>query len=281
MELLAPEGGCTPLVLDSPHSGSFYPADFHFICPKSWLRQTEDAHVDQLFAFAPALGIALLKANFTRNYVDVNRAEDDLEPSLLQGTYHHGLKPTERSRAGHGVIRHLCRGQPLYAEKLSLEQVRVRLAQCYHPYHAALKKLLQERQQAWGSVWHINCHSMPSKPFSEFARQALPDFVLGDRDGASCDPTFTHRIAEVLQGQGYRVAFNDPYKGVEIIRRYGWPRSGFHSLQLEINRALYMDEENLQPHEGFARLQTHLQQMLITLHAWIMERHTAHKMAAE
>ncbi|HVY13398.1 MAG TPA: N-formylglutamate amidohydrolase [Alphaproteobacteria bacterium] len=273
-----------PLLLDSPHSGSVYPDDFRYVCPLSWLRQTEDAFVDALFADAPAMGITLLKALFARSYIDVNRAETDIDPRMVEGDLPLPLTPTERSLSGHGLIRNLCRGQPVYAGKIGAQEVISRIQRCYRPYHAALEKNLNDLRARFGAVWHLDCHSMPSV-FPMGALGPMPiqaDFILGDRDGTSCEKAFTAIIAQTLRAMGYRVVHNDPYKGVEIIARYGQPLKGVHSLQLEISRALYMDEKTLQPHEGFEKLRRNLNALLQELRGWIaMRMEAGQKLAAE
>ncbi len=277
IDVRLPHGDAAPLVLDSPHSGTVYPDDFHAIVPNVWLRQTEDCYVDELVSLAPTLGATLLKASFSRNYVDVNRAMDDLDPMMIEGVLPFALEPTERTVAGVGLVRHLCRGKQVYAAKLSAHDIQKRLKACYLPYHEALKKILDDMHKQFGNVWHINCHSMPSNG----ASSARPDFILGDRDGRSSDPGFTGLIADTLKQFGYSVAFNDPYKGVEILRRYGHPRAGFHSVQLEINRALYMNEETLERTGRFSALRNDLGTLVLHVTTWIKRQSESEQLAAE
>jgi N-formylglutamate deformylase len=277
IDVAAPHGHAVPLVIDSPHSGTNYPDDFNYIIPQFWLRQTEDSYVDELFAFAPKLGVALLKANFTRSYIDVNRAMDDLDPAMIDGVLPFALEPTERSFAGYGLIRHMCRGQAVYASRLSASEIQKRLQECYTPYHQALKKILDDTHNIFGSVWHLNCHSMPSQVSSA----ARPDFILGDRDGASSEPEFIKVLANSLQRMGYTVAHNDPYKGVEIVRRYGHPRAGFHSVQMEINRAQYMNEETLEIIPRFAILKADLMRLVQEINIWTAKQLQPEQLAAE
>ncbi len=276
-EVSVPQGQAVPLVLDSPHSGTHYPEDFHYIIPQFWLRQTEDSYVDELFSFAPSLGATFLKANFTRSYIDVNRAMDDLDPTMISGVLPFALEPTERSFAGYGLIRHLCRGQSVYASKLSSTEIQKRLQECYAPYHAALKQIVDDTHKTFGAVWHLNCHSMPSHAVST----TRPDFIIGDRDGSSSEPEFIKLIASSLRHLGYTVAHNDPYKGVEIVRRYGHPRIGFHSVQLEINRALYMNEDTLDKSANFTALKHDLSKLIHDITAWIAVQSQPEQMAAE
>jgi N-formylglutamate deformylase len=268
---------CVPLFMDSPHSGTVYPEDFQFVCPQAWLRQTEDSFVDQLFTAAPTQGIRFQKALFARSYIDVNRAEDDIDPRLIEGEWPTPLAPTERSAAGHGLIRHLCRGAAVYSTRLPVIVIQHRIENFYRPYHQSLRSTLDELRQGFGVVWHINCHSMPSS----LNLSNTPDFILGDRDGTSCEKPFTAFIGQTLQAMGYRVGHNDPYKGAEILNRYGRPADAVHSLQLEINRALYMDEKTLHPNAGFEKLRQNLDMLMGEWREWAMRRANPQKLAAE
>jgi N-formylglutamate amidohydrolase len=260
-----------PLVFDSPHSGSHYPDDFHYACDLADLRRTEDSYVDELFACVPAYGGALLAAHFPRSYIDVNRAHDDIDPELLAGAWAHGtIAPTARSEAGIGLIRRLVRpGVPIYDRSLSAAEIAARIERYYHPYHGALDDLLRAAHYNFGQAWHINCHSMPSSGAYPKRAAALvgnaprhSDFCLGDRDGTTCDLEFTHALRDFLKQRGYTVTLNDPYKGVELVRRYSSPARGIHSLQLEINRALYMSEETLEKSDHFPALQSDIEKLV-------------------
>lgn len=270
-----PLASFAPMVIDSPHSGTYYPPDFSFACPLSWLQQTEDRFVDMLFAAAPQQGIALLGAQIARAYIDLNRAEDDVLPDMLADVPGYRLNPTERSCAGYGLIRHICRGQPVYEKKLESAALEQRLQQVYRPYHTALKNIMDQRMQQCGQVWHINAHSMPADTAPKV------DIVLGDRDGTACEAAYSHFIATTLRGMGYRVALNAPFKGVEIVRRCGHPQRGRHSVQLEVSRALYMNEETLAPHSGFAGVQADMTKLLERLAEWTRARSAEARLAAE
>jgi N-formylglutamate amidohydrolase len=263
-----------PLLLDSPHSGTIYPSEFKFSCPIDWLKQTEDAFVDRLYADAPAKGIGFLRANFARSYIDVNRAETDIDPAILDGEWPGVLSPTERSIAGHGLMRFLCRSQRVYKGKISVQDALYRINSCYRPYHVLLRESLLNLQNRFGEVWHIDCHSMPSGVGQPALAALYPqaDFIIGDRDGTSCEKAFTSFLAQSLRGMGYRVVFNDPYKGVEIISRYGKPSYGMHSIQLELSRALYMNEKTLELNDGFEELKKNLNTLMDDARVWVLNR---------
>jgi N-formylglutamate deformylase len=264
-----------PLVLDSPHSGTVYPEDFDHLPPRDIVRQAEDTHVEALYAAAPAIGATLVEALFPRAYIDPNRHAADIDAALLGDAWPGPVNASRKTELGIGLVWRLAHGGvPMYARKLSAAEVRRRITHFYQPYHDCLASVLDERHASFGAVWHINCHSMPAvgDAMSEDPGRARADFVLGDRDGTTCEPEFTSFVAGLLTRLGYNVAINDPYKGVEIVRMHGRPREGRHSLQVEINRRLYMDESTLERHSGFATLQGNLQHLLEGLRDFVRNR---------
>jgi N-formylglutamate deformylase len=254
-----------PLVLDSPHSGALYPEDFAYCCPLPVLRRAEDCYVDELFEAAPAHGATLIGAVFPRSYIDVNRAADDLDPGLLAGPGSPVLVPRPTTRVGL-VRRHAQPGVPIYDRKLSPDDILARIERYHTPYHRVLDETCERLHREFGAVWHVNCHSMPSYgPSREERKGVYADFVLGDRDGTTCTPEFTDFVAGVLRGLGYDVRINEGYKGVEIVRRQGRPAENRHSLQIEVDRALYMDQKTLEKLPGFERLRTDLAHLVAAL----------------
>ncbi len=243
-----------PLVFDSPHSGTAYPADFDYICDFDVLEKAEDKYVDELFASAPSHGASLLCAHFPRSYIDVNRCARDIDIDLLEDIWPEEINATPRSHAGIGLIRRLVRpGIALYGRHLKSAEIRARIDTYYTPYHTALERLIEDAHYHHGQVWHINCHSMPTQEGQSFRANPLKcaDFVLGDRDGTSCDIGFTHAVRDFLKACGYKVAINDPYKGVELVSRYSSPATGRHSLQIEVARSLYLDEDTYRKSKNF------------------------------
>lgn len=254
-----------PLVFDSPHSGTVYPADFDFGCAFSALEKAEDKYVDELFAAAPEMGAALLCAEFPRSYIDVNRCERDIDTDLLEDVWPEEIAPTPRSHAGIGLIRRLVKpGMPLYNRPLKSSEIKARIDTYYRPYHQALQRLIEDLHYAHGQVWHINCHSMPTQEGSAFRASPLKaaDFVLGDRDGTTCDIAFTHAVRDFIRSMGYRVSVNDPYKGVELVRRYSAPSTGRHSLQIEVARNLYLDEETYKKSPNFNAMKEDIEKLI-------------------
>jgi N-formylglutamate amidohydrolase len=255
----APGQARLPVVFDSPHSGREYPADFGSALPVAVLRSAEDAFVDELFSAAPEHGAALLCALFPRSYIDANRAQDDIDPRLIDGAWPVPLNPGPKTELGIGLIRRaIAPGLLIYDRKLSVAEVERRIHRCWRRYHAALSGLIERAHRAHGVVWHVDCHSMKSVANGmtpDAAGTRRPDIVLGDRDGTTCEPAFTRLVKETLGRFGFEVAVNDPYKGAEIVRRYGDPSAGRHSLQIEIRRDLFMNEAMHVRNEGFARVQ--------------------------
>lgn len=214
--------------------------------------------MDELVERATEAGAAVIMAEFPRSYIDANRGENDIDPALLVDTWDKPLELTPRTSLGLGLVRRLCMtGIPVYAGPLPASEVKRRIETYYHPYHAALENAVQQRLRLFGISTLLNCHSMPSRSHEE-GNAPRPDFILGDRNGTSCDPSLTRKVGDILHEMGYSVAFNAPYKGMEIVRRHGQPETGRHALQIEINRRLYMDERKLEKNEGFATLQKNL-----------------------
>ena len=262
--------GTSALVLDSPHSGTQYPADFLFSCDALALRRAEDTHVDKLYDFAPSLGIHWVEAYFPRSYLDANRNTTEIDETLLDAPWPGAIETDaiamSKIRLGKGLIwRSTDDGLPIYSRRLSVAEVQARVVNCWQPYHAAIQSAIDAAHAQHGFSVHINCHSMPSIASSnatDFPGEAHADFVVGDRDGTTANPALSKLVCDHLRSQGYSVAYNHPYKGVELVRRYSNPAAQRHSIQLEINRKLYMDEETLDITPGFAALKANLRSLV-------------------
>jgi N-formylglutamate amidohydrolase len=264
----------TALVLDSPHSGFEFPADFDAAVSEFDLRDGEDCFVDELYLPAVEHGVPLLAARYPRTYLDPNRHRGDIDLELLEGgRWPHEYRPSGKAAIGKALIwRTLDDGRPIYDRRLRVDEVCARIERFHAPYHRALAELLDAAHAGHGVVYHLNCHSMNSvagRMGEGGAGTARADFVLGDRDGTTCDPAFTDFVRDTLEALGYVVAVNDPYKGVELVRAYSDPARGRHSLQVEINKRLYMDEAARRRHDGFGPLQDHLQHMLEAIRDYI------------
>ena len=261
-----PSAEPVPLLFDSPHSGSWFPRDFGHCLTEHELRSGEDCYVHELYAAAPAHGATLLEATFARTYLDANRSESDIDPELIDGAWPHPVADSGKGRFGQALVwRNLSDGRPIYARKLTVAEMEHRIEHFLRPYHRALRDLMDEAHARHGVVYHVNCHSMQSvggkmSQDGEGARRA--DIVLGDRDATTCAPEFTALVREVFADAGYQVKVNDPYKGVELVRAFSAPHAGRHSLQIEINRALYMDERTLARNDGFERVHAALARLI-------------------
>ena len=255
-----------PVVFDSPHSGTDYPQDFDTIVPRLTLRRAEDTHVEALYAAAPDHGASLIAANFPRSYIDANRSLLDIDAALLDGAWPGPINVSRKTEKGIGLVwRMLDTGEAIYLRRLTVAEVQKRIARCYAPYHKAVRDAINGAHKHYGAVWHVNCHSMPAMSSvisEEGPGVARADFVLGDRDGSTCAPEFTDFVASTLRAMGYAVRINDPYKGVELVRAYSDPAERKHSLQIEVNRKLYMDEDSRERNAGFMKLQADLTRLI-------------------
>jgi N-formylglutamate amidohydrolase len=272
-EILRPAVQTAPFVFCSPHSGRIYPSclqsasrlDAHS------LRKSEDCYVDQLFDLVAELGAPLISARFPRAYLDVNREPYELDPELFgRPLPNYANSQSMRVAGGLGTIaRIVADSEEIYLphRRPTLADGLTRIELLYRPFHSALSALIRETQTAFGYAILIDCHSMPSQapvtpqpvPYQAAQHQSgRPQIVLGDRFGASCDSKVTRLAREALTETGLATHLNRPYAGGFITEHYGRPFKGVHALQIEINRALYLDETTLQPTAGFANLRVQL-----------------------
>ena len=249
----------SPLVFSSPHSGSVYPRRFleSARLDALALRRSEDAFVDELFDGVPSLGAPLIRARFPRAYLDLNREPYELDPRMFEGRLP-GFVNTRSVRVAGGlgtIARVVGESQEIYATRLSVEEGLARIERLYKPYHARLRDLLDRAHRTFGIAVLVDCHSMPSIPTlapSGGDKRIKTDFVVGDRYGTSSSVQFVEALEQAMRRMDYMVQRNKPYAGGYITEHYGVPASGYHAIQIEINRALYMDERRLLRTERFA-----------------------------
>jgi N-formylglutamate amidohydrolase len=257
LDLRRPCSRVLPLVIASPHSGADYPPEFvaaSRLDPIA-LRRSEDAFVDEIFAAAPALGAPMLAARFPRAYLDVNREPWELDPAMFADALPEYVNArSSRVRMGLGTIpRVVASGEEIYGGKLCFAEAKARVDSLYRPYHAALHRLVEETEGEFGFCLVVDCHSMPSGSSGGGGREAV-DIVLGDCHGAACAPQIVEAVRRHLVRRGFTVALNAPYAGGFTTGHYGRPRQRCHALQIEINRAIYMDEHSYRRRPRFAGL---------------------------
>lgn len=249
-----PDALTSCVVFSSPHSGRDYPWSFlrTTILDDHTIRTSEDAFVDRLFDCAPQFGAPLLRANAPRAYVDLNRAADELDPALIDGVRRGGHNP--RVASGLGVVpRVVANGRAIYRGKLPLEEADRRIARYWHPYHDQLRALLDQARAQFGETVLIDCHSMPHEAVDAVARNCArrPEIVIGDRFGASAAPDIVARIEAAFVSSGLTVVRNTPFAGAYVTQAYGRPSRAQHAVQIEIDRSIYMDEDQIRPNGNF------------------------------
>ena len=277
-EVIAPTRRSVPFVYASPHSGDHYPRPFvaaSSLDPLT-LRRSEDAFVDRLFAAAPAHGAPLIRARYARVYLDVNREPYELDPTMYDEPLPaHANTTSLRVAGGLGTIaRIVAEGAEVYRGKLALAEIEARLDTIYRPYHQALGALLTETRAAFGHAVLIDCHSMPSigGPNDSDGGRRRSDIVLGDRFGTTANSELVEWTRQAFREAGFVVARNNPYAGGFTTHHYGRPADGFHTLQVEINRALYMNETAITPNDDFDRVAAGLSQVVARLAEYRLER---------
>jgi N-formylglutamate amidohydrolase len=260
-DVVEPNSLTSPLVFSSPHSGSVYPSLFlrGSRLDATALRRSEDAFVDELFAGAREIGAPLIRARFPRAYLDLNREPYELDPRMFDGRLpSYANTRSIRVASGLGTIaRVVGEAQDIYAAPLSVAEGLARIEGLYKPYHAALRQLIERAHRLFGVAVLVDCHSMPSVPALSTLggdKKLKTEFVLGDRYGTSCDKDFVDTLEQAIRGLGYVVQRNKPYAGGFITEHYGAPLVGRHAVQIEINRALYMDERLIERTERFAAI---------------------------
>jgi N-formylglutamate deformylase len=248
-EITQAVGVTSAVVLDSPHSGNNFPADFGHQLTEPQLRSGEDVDIQVLYEHGPSKGAPLLEALFPRTYIDPNRAAGDVDLTLLADPWPYidapyTYTPSGKAKIGKALIwRTVEDATAIYSHLLKPAQVKHRIDHYLLPYQNALKQLIEQAHREHGISVHLNCHSM--EPVGGAMAEggggiARADVVLGDRDGSTCSPALTEYVRKFFADAGYSVAINDPYKGVELVRYFSAPQLGRHSLQIELNKALYL-----------------------------------------
>jgi N-formylglutamate amidohydrolase len=268
VKLVRPRAQTAPIVLASPHSGRLYPDSFlaESRLDPITLRRSEDSFIDEIFGAGPVLGVPLVAARFPRAYCDVNREPYELDQQMFEDRLPAFVNTRSvRVACGLGTIaRVVTDGAEIYRRRLPFAEAELRLKQCYRPYHRALKAVVDDTAKTFRSVLLIDCHSMPSVggPMDQDAGLGRKDIVLGDRYGTACDGRVVSAVEGILRSAGLDVVRNNPYAGGYTTQLYGAPARGIHALQIEINRALYMDERKVEKGQGFDALASKITAMI-------------------
>lgn len=249
-----------PIVFDSPHSGRHYPDDFDHICSRHDLEKLEDRFVDLLIKDAVDHNIPVLCQKTARSYIDINREIDDIDPYLLRDTWFGPANPTRQSMTGIGLIFRRCgNNKPIYIRKLSAKEMKRRIDNHYTPYRLTLKALLDHAYQIHKQSYYLSWHSMPS---THADGTPMPDIVLGDQNGTTCTSDITNMIKDFLEQCGYKVGLNHIYKGGALVQKNATPQRNQHAIQIEINRAIYMDEHTLEKIDAFNDLKDSINRLI-------------------
>ncbi len=252
--LINPHRRTTSVVFASPHSGRDYPWSFmrQTVLDAHIIRSSEDAFVDQLFEEASKVGAPFLKAGAPRAFLDLNRSSEELDPALINGARKQSHNP--RVASGLGVIpRVVSNGRVIYRNKLPMSEAKRRIENYWHPYHEVLQRILDDAHTLFGEAILIDCHSMPHEAVDVIARSGAPrpDVVLGDRFGAAASSEIVDRVEQAFVNAGLTVSRNAPFAGAYITQHYGRPSRNQHAIQIEIDRAIYMNEQLVRPNNNF------------------------------
>lgn len=283
-EIIEPTVSALPLLLSSPHSGDCYPSDFLAASrlDATRIRRSEDAFVDRLFAAAPGVGAAMIKANFPRAFLDVNREPYELDPRMFVGRLpaHANIRSLRVSGGLGTIARVVAENEEIYRHPMPVEAALDRISRFYFPFHEALGRRLSAINARHGWAVLLDCHSMPSGLRAGESARRL-DIVVGDRYGASADAHLIQAALDLFADLGFAVQRNKPYAGGYITERYGRPNDGLHVLQIEVNRGLYMDEARHEPLPGFAAVASRLTRFLAGFAAVLGDLQPPDVLAAE
>ncbi|SMD02465.1 N-formylglutamate amidohydrolase [Primorskyibacter flagellatus] len=278
-DVLSVTEGTSPLMLSFPHSGDVYPDDFGFD-PKlsySQIDNPSDKYVDELFGASNELGLTTIKANFPRAYVDVNRHQHDIDANMLDNpkAWPGRFLPSGSVEVGATLFWSKSYDTPIYNRKLTVEEAHNRLSSYFIPYHQTMTRLVERLRAQHGKVYIVDCHSMTRFDQEIRGGKERPEIDIGTRNGASCDPDISEKMAELFAARGYDVGMNKRFIGGEITLRYGWPKIGQHILQVEVRRDLYMNEETRARNENFAKVQADCAWVLNHFKTYIEHRQNA------
>ena len=263
-----PVASAVPLLVDVSRSGREYPKEYRSPLPFTTVHDNVSMYVEDLWAGAPQAGATLLYCLFPNTWIDVNRSEFDMDPAIVDGQWPIELKPTARTLEGLGLIKTKARyGEPFQERKLRVAEVEQRLNLYYRPYHAELKRIADDLHARFGRLRQISCHCMSAvgAPTHPDAGKPRADFCVSDLKGTTASRTAMDLVVDTLRGCGYSVSVNEPYIGNELIRRIGDPQRGIDSIQVEINKKLFMDTQTFRSTPGLTKVKSDLDRLLQVL----------------
>lgn len=264
-----------PLVFDSPHTGKHYPDDFRPSLPLEECEKINDWFVEDLFGDVVHHGGVMIEALFRRAYIDPNRDTRDVDVNMIDGDWPHEVNTSAKTERGVSLMWRRLRGKvDIYDRQLSLDEAINRIERYWRPYHSELKSALDETFDQFGKVFHINCHSMPEMGDAVWGDQGerRADFIIGTRDGTTANPDYVDAVVSSFKQSGYHVTVNDKFKGVELVGRYSDPKNGRESLQIEVNRGIYMDESAITRSERFEQTKSDITKMIEAVAAFAKSR---------
>jgi N-formylglutamate amidohydrolase len=265
-----PLTGAVPLLVDVSRSGREYPKEYRSPLPFTTVHDNVSMYVEDLWSGAPRIGATLLYCCFPNTWIDVNRSELDMDPAVVDGEWPVKLEPTARTLEGLGLIKTKARyGEPFQERKLTVAEIEERLDRYYRPYHAELARIAAGLHARFGRLTQISCHCMSAlgAPTHPDAGKPRADFCVSDLEGRTASKSAMSLVVDTLRSHGYSVSVNAPYIGNELIRRIGEPARGIDSIQVEINKKLFMDTATFRPTAGLARVRSDLDKLLATLAA--------------
>lgn len=264
----APAAAPAPLLVDVSRSGREYPPQYRTPLPFTTVHDNVSMYLEDLYAATPSLGGTLLYCCFPNTWIDVNRSELDMDPAVVDGQWPVPLKPTARTLEGLGLIKTRSRyGEPFQERKLTVAEIEERLDLYYRPYHAELKRIVDALHERFGVLRQISCHCMSAvgAPTHPDAGKPRADFCVSDLHGKTASREAMELVVETLKSYGYSVSVNDPYVGNELIARHGNPALGIDSIQVEINKKLFIDTKTFRKTPGYAKLKADLGRLLKTV----------------
>lgn len=263
-----------PMVLSSPHAGRLFPQEFlaNSVLTGHELRISEDCFVTELVRPASDEGIPLLSLNLPRTFVDVNRDKIELDDTMFFNAPKTTDINSRRCRVGLGVLhRVVYQNKNIYDGLLNYDEAKERLKNVYDPYHKRLKQLVDKCVRKFGFCLLLDCHSMPSIICNIMNETKPLDFCVCNLFDESCPHEMSQTLFDGMEKGGFRGEFNRPYAGAFITFNYCQPRKNIYTLQIEVNRGLYMDEQSYQKKPNFQDISRHISQAVVELGHFLLD----------